>query len=97
MFDGEIVSYVYDTGEGISDEQNFCKNVTAGNHLLEMYGAENCCDETSKWRFNVNGGDWMDFNTANLGGFMELPAIDGDTIVEFGMVEMNQPDEATWY
>lgn len=97
MMDGRMVSFVYDTGEGISSDQNFCANLTAGNHMLEMYGVESCCDETSAWRFNVNGGDWMEFSTANLALFMELPAVEGDTTVEFGTVEMMQPDEGTWY
>ena len=30
---------------------DFCVEATSGNHLFEMYGAEDCCDGTHKWSF----------------------------------------------
>lgn len=34
--------------------------------MIEIYGAEGCCDGTSSWSFRVNGCDWLDFTTDNL-------------------------------
>jgi hypothetical protein len=35
-------------------------------HYLEIYGAEGCCDGTTKWSFSVNGSNWYAFTTKNL-------------------------------
>lgn len=53
MWDGEIKTQV---AESMHADENstlldFCVNATAGNHLLELYGAEDCCDATTKWSF----------------------------------------------
>lgn len=39
-------------------------------HTLEVYGAEGCCDGTTKWSFSVNDGDWLDFTVINLNRFL---------------------------
>lgn len=34
---------------GRATQLNFAVNLTAGQHVLEVYGAEGCCDGTTKW------------------------------------------------
>jgi hypothetical protein len=34
---------------GRATQLNFAANLTAGQHVLEIYGAEGCCDGTTKW------------------------------------------------
>jgi hypothetical protein len=75
---------------------DFCVDATPGNHLLELYGAEDCCDATTKWSFSVNDGEWQDFTTDNLNNYKKLPDIEGDTIIEFGTVSVDQPDAKQW-
>ena len=43
--------------------------LSKGNHVLELFGSEGCCDGTTKWTFQVNGGEWLDFTTENLNLF----------------------------
>jgi len=38
-------------------------------HVLEVYGAEGCCDGVTTWRFRVNDGKWLDFTVPNLNRF----------------------------
>ncbi len=35
-----------------------------------MIGAEDCCDGTTKWTFQVNDGEWEDWTTANFDKYM---------------------------
>jgi hypothetical protein len=35
-------------------------------HVLEVYGAEGCCDGTTTWKFRVNNDKWEDFTVPNL-------------------------------
>lgn len=37
-----------------------------GNHVLEVFGAEKCCDGSSSWSFKVNNCLEQDFTTKNL-------------------------------
>ena len=37
--------------DGNSDKLDFVTNLTEGMHYLEIYGAEGCCDGTTKWSF----------------------------------------------
>jgi hypothetical protein len=49
-----------------SNKLDFSKTFNKGNHMIEIYGAEGCCDETTRWSFRVNNCDWLDFTTENL-------------------------------
>jgi len=49
-----------------NEDLNFKTTVNKGNHMIEIYGAEGCCDGTSTWKFRVNNCDWLDFTTDNL-------------------------------
>jgi hypothetical protein len=48
---------------------DFSKVMSAGMHILEVYGAEGCCDGTLKWTFSVNGDQDLDFTAKNLNNF----------------------------
>lgn len=41
-------------------------NLTAGNHTLDAYWAEGCCNGGQAGRFSVNGGAWQNLSVANL-------------------------------
>ena len=43
--------------DGQSDLLNLKATLSKGTHVLELYGAEECCDGETKWSFNVNDGD----------------------------------------
>jgi hypothetical protein len=49
---------------------NFEKTFRRGNHILELFGGEACCDGTTSWAFNVNDQGWEDFTTYNLDWYM---------------------------
>jgi hypothetical protein len=51
---------------GKATQLNFQSAMSAGQHVLEIYGAESCCDGTTSKTFRVNGGKWMAISTANL-------------------------------
>lgn len=41
-------------------------NTGIGNHVLEAYWAEGCCNGGQSGRFNVNGQGWQSLSVANL-------------------------------
>lgn len=41
-------------------------NLSAGNHTLDAYWAEGCCNGGQAGRFSVNGGAWQSLSVANL-------------------------------
>ncbi len=53
MWDGEIKTQTQEAAHADEDATvlDFCVDATPGNHLLELYGAEDCCDATTKWSF----------------------------------------------
>jgi hypothetical protein len=53
MMDGKTMkSHKKDIWSGGKATQlNFISVLTAGQHTLEVYGAESCCDGTAKWAF----------------------------------------------
>jgi hypothetical protein len=55
MLDGKIMKQtkkdLYKNGKLDSKLLDFCAVLEDGNHVLEMYGAESCCDGTTKWTF----------------------------------------------
>lgn len=59
---------VWDEGE--STRMDFCWTVGSGNHIIQMIGADDCCDGTTKWTFQVNDGEWEDWTTANFDKYM---------------------------
>jgi hypothetical protein len=52
-----------------SIELNIDVLLNEGNHVLELYGAEGCCDGPTSWEFSINWGDWIPFTTTNLNMF----------------------------
>jgi hypothetical protein len=51
---------------GKSTKLDFTAKLSKGNHVLELFGSEKCCDGTTRWTFKVNTGKWMDVTTKNL-------------------------------
>lgn len=41
-------------------------NLSVGNHTLDAYWAEGCCNGGQAGRFSVNGGAWQNLSVANL-------------------------------
>jgi hypothetical protein len=68
MMDGKIIrNFRNDIWSGGKATQlNFISVLTAGQHTLEVFGAEKCCDGAGKWMFQVSGGQWLDFTVGNL-------------------------------
>jgi hypothetical protein len=89
MWDGKIMKQFNRNLDSKANKLDFCVDATAGNHIFEVYGSENCCDKTTKWTFQVNGGKWEDFTQENLNEYKRLPQIKGDTVVEFGTVKVD--------
>jgi hypothetical protein len=65
--------------------------------MLELYGSEGCCDGTTKWTFQVNGGKWERFNIDNLNKYAARATIEGDTVVEYGDVTFEQKNKNMWF
>jgi len=93
MLDGKIMKQtkknVYRYGRLNTKLFDFCVELESGNHMLELYGAEGCCDGTTRWTFQVNGGKWERFTIDNLNKYAAMKAIKGDTIVEYGDVTVD--------
>jgi hypothetical protein len=54
-------------GNGKSTLLDFQVNLARGMHIIEVKGAESCCDGTTKWSFEVNNnGKWLSFTKANF-------------------------------
>jgi len=66
--DGELVKKdmtdIWQNGK--STKLDITVTLNKGNHVLEYFGTEKCCDGTTKWTFQVNGGEWEDFTVPNL-------------------------------
>ena len=52
--------------EEINDSKKMSQNIKKGNHIIQLFGSENCCDGTSHIRFRRNGGVWKNMTKANL-------------------------------
>ncbi len=50
-------------------DYNFNVTLMEGMHVLEIYGAEGCCDGQTSWAFAVDNSEWLDFTTENLNMF----------------------------
>jgi len=68
FMDGKMVKqYKSDIWQGgKSTKLDLTVTLDKGMHYLEIYGAEGCCDGTTRWSFSFNGGKWMIFTTRNL-------------------------------
>jgi len=101
MLDGKVMKQtkkdVYRYGKLNTKLFDFCATLESGNHILEVYGAEPCCDGTTRWTFQVNGGKWEKMTIYNLNKYMAQKAIEGDTIVEYGDVTVDQKNRAQWH
>ena len=53
------INDVWDGGQ--STNLDFTATLSKGNHQLELFGAEGCCDGTTSWSFKVNDGEWLEF------------------------------------
>jgi hypothetical protein len=54
---------------GKSTKLDFSAKLSKGNHVLELFGSEKCCDGTTRWTFKVSNSQWMDVTTKNLNMF----------------------------
>ncbi len=70
--------------------------LTAGNHVMELYGAEGCCDGTTAWKFQVNDGEWLDFTVPNLNHFMTEHGTDNPCDAMSGYDKLC-PDLSGWH
>ena len=99
MLDGVVMKQ--ESGSTWEEDQidllDFCATVQAGNHVLELWGSNKCCDGETSWQFQVNDGEWMEFTTENLNLQMIPPPVEGDTVVEFGDVSTQQLDNLDWH
>ena len=81
MLDGE--EKVVEDGDiwqgGNSNKLNFRANLTAGNHILEIYGAEGCCDGETSWKFFLHGdtGDKFGFATEQFDRASIVESLEG--------------------
>lgn len=68
MMDGKAVktdkSDIWQGGR--SKKLDFSVTLNRGNHVLELYGSEGCCDGTTSWKFKVGKSKWMTFTVDNL-------------------------------
>jgi hypothetical protein len=68
MMDGKIMKQhkknIWEGGK--STKLDFSVTLDEGMHYLEIYGAERCCDGTTRWSFKVNSSKWYSFTTKNL-------------------------------
>jgi hypothetical protein len=68
MMDGKVIrstkSNIWQGGR--SKKLDFSIKLNRGNHVLELYGSEGCCDGTTSWKFAVGKSKWMTFSTNNL-------------------------------
>ena len=72
MMDGEA-KVVEKANIQSSRELNFWQTLHRGVHTLEVYGAENCCDQATRWTFLVDNITYS-FNVHNLNSFnIECP------------------------
>lgn len=99
MMDGEIMKQAYESvwKNDKSTTNDFCATLHDGNHMLEVYGASECCDKTTAWQVKIGDGKWMDYTVENFNGNKNLPPIEGDMIVEFGDYTMSQENEIQWH
>jgi hypothetical protein len=91
MLDGTIINkYTEDTWtEGTpSTKLDFTVTLSKGNHVIEYYGSQACCDGTTAWKFQVNGGEWLDLTIDNLDNYMIVPAVPYTTVAEFGDINV---------
>jgi hypothetical protein len=69
--DGKVVkseqSNIWNGGK--DTKLNFEAVLHEGNHVLEVFGADLCCDGTTSWRFKVRDGKWMPFTLKNFDNF----------------------------
>jgi hypothetical protein len=68
VLDGKVIKQVkadiWDGGK--STKLDFNATLTRGNHLLEYWGAEGCCDGTFSWSFRTEQTKWMQYTTKNF-------------------------------
>jgi hypothetical protein len=68
MMDGKVIrstkTSIWQGGK--SKKLDFSITLNRGNHVLELYGSEGCCDGTTSWRFKVGKSKWHTFTTDNL-------------------------------
>ncbi len=70
--------------------------LSKGNHMMELYGAEGCCDGTTAWSFSVNGGEWLDFTVKNLNHYMGDHGADDPCDVMTGYLNLC-PELSGWH
>lgn len=77
MLDGKIMKQeskgIWQGGK--STKLDFSVELSAGMHVLEYYGAENCCDGVTKWSFSVNNGKYMAWTVVNFNKFFERKTV----------------------
>jgi hypothetical protein len=68
VLDGKVIKQVKtDIWQGgKSTKLNFNATLDKGNHLLEYWGAEGCCDGTFSWSFRTEQTKWMQYSTKNF-------------------------------
>ena len=98
MLDGTIINkFTEDTwGETPSTKLDFTTTLSKGNHVLEFYGGQSCCDGETHWKFQVNGGEWLNFTIDDLDTYMIVPEVPHTTVAEFGDINIAEGQTDTW-
>jgi len=52
-----------------STSLDFSAILSKGNHIIEFFGADDCCDKTTTWSFEVGASGRKDFTTDNFNYF----------------------------
>ena len=68
FLDGEIKTYDFEDSNN-DENYNFDPLLNEGNHVLEIYGVESCCDDETSWAFAVDNSEWLPFTAENLDMF----------------------------
>jgi hypothetical protein len=86
MMDGKVMKQETKDiwASGRSTKLNIKVKLDGGMHVLEVYGAEGCCDGTTTWKFKVNSGKWEDFTVTNLNRY-------GRAVVKINRPKITEP------
>jgi hypothetical protein len=96
FLDGEVMTYQFEDTYNTPD-YNFDVYLMEGNHVLEVYGAEGCCDGATAWAFGINYGDWIPFTTENLNMFRYPIPVLPDICSKMTGFEKSCPDASGWH
>jgi hypothetical protein len=96
FLDGGVQTYMFEDTYNTPD-YNFDVYLNEGMHVLEIYGAEGCCDGVTSWAFAVHGGDWIEFTAENLNMFKFPIPEQPDICADMTGYDKACPDASGWH